>query len=132
MLWKTLPDKDEHPEGAYGNGTITDDAMAVYMKHCYPNEEQILARVSELRREYLRPTAPGPGAAPRTLDVLYLLTNGDREWVRGLTEKLSAEWGTIITSKDVVLDDEQMDVGMAVDMEVGRRAAVFVGNAVSV
>ncbi|KAJ7701154.1 hypothetical protein B0H17DRAFT_924733, partial [Mycena rosella] len=32
------------------------------------------------------------------------------------------------TSADLVLDAEQADVGMAVDMEIARRAAVFLGN----
>ena len=36
-----------------------------------------------------------------------------------------------ITTKDLELDQEQKDVGIAVDMEFARRAAVFIGNGVS-
>ena len=36
-----------------------------------------------------------------------------------------------ITTKDLEWDQEQKDVGMAVDMEFARRAAVFIGNGVS-
>ncbi|KAJ7890400.1 hypothetical protein B0H13DRAFT_2666016 [Mycena leptocephala] len=34
----------------------------------------------------------------------------------------------VTTSQDLVLDAEQTEVSMAVDMEIARRAAVFVGN----
>ncbi|KAJ8691310.1 hypothetical protein PTI98_010894 [Pleurotus ostreatus] len=37
-------------------------------------------------------------------------------------------WHTIATSKDLTLDEEQTDVNMAVDMDIARRAAVFIGN----
>lgn len=40
-------------------------------------------------------------------------------------------WTTIVTTQDLVLDDEQLGVGMAVDMDIGRRAAAFIGNGVS-
>lgn len=130
MLWPTIPDRDEKPEGA-GNGEATEEAMAVYMKHCYPSDAQILARIREIQLQYVANTTVREDGTARTLDVLYLLTNGDREWLKGLTAELVKDgWGTVVTSKDLVLDDEQMDVGMAVDMEIARRAEVFVGNAV--
>jgi hypothetical protein len=34
-------------------------------------------------------------------------------------------------SKDLELDQEQKDVGMAVDMDFARKATVFIGNGVS-
>ncbi|KAF8892994.1 hypothetical protein BD779DRAFT_1609985 [Infundibulicybe gibba] len=37
-------------------------------------------------------------------------------------------WYTIATSRDLVLDQEQTDVNMAIDMDIARRAAVFIGN----
>jgi len=35
-----------------------------------------------------------------------------------------------VTTKELELDQHQKDVGMAVDMELARRAAVFLGNGV--
>jgi hypothetical protein len=37
----------------------------------------------------------------------------------------------VVASQDLALDAEQKDVSMAVDMEIARREAVFVGNVVS-
>jgi len=42
----------------------------------------------------------------------------------------SSGWHTIVTTQDLELDQEQKDVGMAVDMEYARKAAVFIGNGV--
>jgi hypothetical protein len=44
---------------------------------------------------------------------------------------LQKDGWTVAASQHLVLDAEQKDVGMAVDMEIARRAAVFVGNGVS-
>lgn len=67
----------------------------------------------------------------RTLDVLYLLTNDESEWLEQLKDTLKKDgWNTIRTSRDITLDQEQTDVNMAVDMDIARRAAVFIGNGV--
>lgn len=131
MLWPTIPDRDEKPEGA-GDGKATKKAMAVYMKHCYPSDSQLIARIHEIREQWVANTTTREDGTRRTLDVLYLLTNGDPKWLRGITSKLRKDgWSTVVTSRDLELDEEQTVVSMAVDMEIGRRAAVFVGNAVS-
>ncbi|KAF7308493.1 hypothetical protein HMN09_00698300 [Mycena chlorophos] len=106
----------------------TEDEMLV---HCLPNAEQLAERIAEVRREYLT------GASGRTLDVLYLLTNadeGDEAWLAEVLRRLKAAgvWSTIVSTPEMVLDAEQIEVSMAVDMQIAREAAVFLGNGVSI
>jgi hypothetical protein len=97
------------------------------MEHCSPGLDAILKKVRDARSDYVR-AAQG---TLRTLDVLYLLTNEQDEWLDELKETLRKDnWATIVTSHDLELDAEQIDVGMAVDMDIARRAAVFIGNGV--
>jgi hypothetical protein len=119
-----LPDKFTIPEGS-GDGEATDEAKEIYRKHCFPTEDELLEKIRSSRREYL---AAGEN---RVLDVMYLLTNAKEDWVQDFSARLRAEgWGTIATTKDLELDAEGIDVAMAVDMELGRKAAVFIGNGV--
>ncbi|KAJ7838377.1 hypothetical protein B0H14DRAFT_2244116, partial [Mycena olivaceomarginata] len=59
---------------------------------------------------------------------MYLLTDEKSSWIDGLKET----W-TVAGRDDSGpgADTEQTDVSMAVDMEIARRAAVFVGNGAS-
>jgi hypothetical protein len=41
-------------------------------------------------------------------------------------------WSHVATTQDLELTQEQKDVSMAVDMEIARKAAVFVGNGVCI
>jgi hypothetical protein len=69
----------------------------------------------------------------RYLDVLYVLTNLDTAWVRDFAATMRREgWGIVLGTPDLALDAEQTEVGMAVDMEIARRAEVFIGNGVRV
>jgi hypothetical protein len=63
--------------------------------------------------------------------VIYVLTNEQSAWITDLKEALQRDGWTVATTRDLVLDTEQRDVSMAVDMEIARRAAVFLGNGVS-
>lgn len=71
----------------------------------------------------------------RKLRHLYLMTNAWPSFVNELREALLADgWETLTSSLDVErgLDGEQKWVSMAVDMAVAERAAVVVGNGVSI
>lgn len=86
----------------------------------------LVEKVHKSRREYVR---AGHG---RTLDVIYILTNDQSEWLTELKARLKGEgWSTLVTTADLILDAEGIEVGMAVDMEIARKAAVFIGNGVS-
>jgi hypothetical protein len=60
-----------------------------------------------------------------------VLTNAGADWFAKFKADMLADgWGTVVSGTDFVLDDEQKEVDMAMDMEIARRAAVFVGNGV--
>jgi hypothetical protein len=125
-----LPDKFIHPDPkGYEPGKNTPEGYAHYQKHCYPNHDEILEKIQTSREEYVRAAKPGER---RVLDMVFLLTNDATEWVDELkTKLLESGWHTVVTTKDLELDQEQKDVGLAVDMDFARRAAVFIGNGVS-
>ncbi|KAJ7274409.1 hypothetical protein B0H12DRAFT_1088559 [Mycena haematopus] len=101
------------------------DRVEKAMEHCSPGLEALLKKVRDARTDYLHASQGGQ----QMLDVLYLLTNEHDEWLDELKKTLGEDgWGTIVTSHDLELDAEQLDVSMAVDMDIARRAAVFIGN----
>ncbi|KAJ7707737.1 hypothetical protein B0H17DRAFT_1156275 [Mycena rosella] len=86
--------------------------------------DRLKKKVRDSRSDYLHASKEH-----HTLDVLYILTNEHDEWLDQLIAALRKEnWETIVTSHQLELDAEQIDVGMAVDMDIARRAAVFIGN----
>ncbi|KAI0820210.1 hypothetical protein BC628DRAFT_1413254 [Trametes gibbosa] len=90
---------------------------------CYPNVQEIVKRVRNVRKS---PAAQG-------VNKIYIMTNADTEFLSELTIALKndAHWETIATSRDMVLNMEQRYVSQAVDMLVGQRAQVFIGNGFS-
>ncbi|KAJ6622714.1 hypothetical protein B0H10DRAFT_2162713 [Mycena sp. CBHHK59/15] len=74
------------------------------LAHCLPTLAQIVQKVRDSRAEFVK------AGERRMLDVLYFLTNEQGEWLDELKAALRA------------------DGCMAVDMELARRAAVFIGN----
>ena len=72
------------------------------------------------------------GHAP--LDRVYIMTNGASEWVAHLKAALAAtgHFAHVASSRDLVLSWEQKYVAQAVEMLVGERAQVFIGNGVRV
>jgi len=64
---------------------------------------------------------------------MYILTNDRGEFMDQLKQTLRRDgWPTIVTGADLTLDQEQIGVSMAVDMDIARQAAVFIGNGVRV
>ncbi|KAK7037689.1 hypothetical protein VNI00_010915 [Paramarasmius palmivorus] len=120
-----LPDQYTPPPGGW-----TEENTAIFMPHCWPSPEQIVEKVRKSRADYV--AASPQGGVQRTLDIMYLLTNDKSEFLDNLVQALKDDgWHTIRTSRDIVLDQEQTDVSMAIDMDIARRAAVFVGNGFS-
>jgi len=66
------------------------------------------------------------------LRMVYILTDADERWTDEIRKWLASEgWDRVwIGRNDVYPDWEDQEVGVAVDMEVARRAGVFVGNGV--
>jgi hypothetical protein len=122
-----LPDTFVPPSGGgYGNNTPKNEAL--YFKRCFPTDDQVIAKIMETKLDW-----ETGRDGPQKLHSLYIMTNGEKSWVDGLGKRLLGEgWQKVVSNADLVLNDEQIGVGMAVDMDIGRRAGVFIGNGVSV
>lgn len=131
-----LPDKFDPPPPPHGvrlpAGRNTPANEARFLERCLPVPDAIATKVREARREYLAHSSSGDaGAERRGLDVLYIMSNDGTTWLDALKGTLRADgWARIVTSRDLRLTAEQKDVGVAVDMDIGRQSAVFIGNGV--
>lgn len=112
-----LPDQWHKPEGS------DEERMAVYLRRCLPTVAQIVEKVEAVR-------ASDAGAGLRNI---YIMTNGDREWLAALKNALFSvfPWEHIATSRDLTWTPEQKYVAQATDMLIGERAQVLIGNGVS-
>jgi hypothetical protein len=139
-----LPDKFYPPPADVDmvpdKSNITSEKENLYLARCLPSAAAIAQKVRTARKEYLKNSllsAPDSFVnlnsrhSKRLLDVLYIMTNDSTEWLDDLKELLRKDgWGRIVTGRDLKLNAEQKDVGVAVDMDIGRRSAVFIGNGV--
>ena len=116
-----MPDKFEPPL-AKGWGEYTEEGKEIYLRHCFPDIKQIVQRVEEIR---VSPAGQG-------LKNIFIMTNAKRPWLRDLTQALrkTGGWGKIASSRDLKLSWEQQYVAQAVDMLIGQRAQVIIGNGV--
>ncbi|KAF5314760.1 hypothetical protein D9611_007176 [Ephemerocybe angulata] len=99
-----------------------------YMKHCLPDVERIIGKIHATRDEWEKETVD---LRAGHIDTLYILTNAHPEWVQDLKSRIydKGRGWKVVTSHDLVFSDSQeKDVGMTIDMDLARRAAVFVGN----
>jgi len=114
-------DKFSPPSGG-GWGVTTPENTALYLKHCYPTIEQIVEKVTEVQK-----MSDG-------LKNVYIMSNGGTLWVDELRKALKKahSWNQIASSSDLRLNREQKYVAQTVDMMIGQRAQVFVGNGVRV
>ncbi|KAG6841017.1 hypothetical protein C0991_002565, partial [Blastosporella zonata] len=124
-LMPQLPDRLIFPPNIVWNTTEYFEAHA---ERCLPDMDLIIRKAKDSRDDYAK-ASPG---RRRALDIMYLLTNDKGEWMDQLRAALRKDgWNTIVTSNDLELDSEGVDTNMAIDMEIARKAAVFVGNGVS-
>ncbi|KAF8867664.1 hypothetical protein CPB84DRAFT_1819748 [Gymnopilus junonius] len=125
-LHEFLPDKFTPPAGG-GWGYNMLENKVLYMKHCLPSDEDVLKKIQDSRGDYLD-TIMSQGLKEE-IDDLYLLMNDDSEWLDEVKRIMKADrWKVVAMSRDLKLDQECKDVGMAVDMEIVRKASVFIGN----
>ncbi len=116
-----LPDQFVPPPAA-GRGQFTEEGKDIYLRHCYPDIGQIVARVAEVRA-----TPAGKG-----LKDVYIMTNGKQLWLKDLKRELAklGGWDKIASSRDLQLSWEQQFVAQSIDMLIGQRAQVIIGNGV--
>ncbi|KAJ8472331.1 hypothetical protein ONZ51_g8588 [Trametes cubensis] len=117
-----LPDQFVPPPSA-GWGEATEEGKKIYLRHCFPDIDQMVERVQEIRN-----TPAGQG-----LKNIYIMTNGKKPWVQALKDALSKTggWQRIVSSRDLTLNWEQQYVAQSVDMLIGERAQVLIGNGFS-
>ncbi|KAF9018651.1 hypothetical protein BDZ89DRAFT_1165052 [Hymenopellis radicata] len=113
-----LPDRFIPPPGAEW-GKNTPENFEIYMRRCLPSLEDVARKIRHARDNY-----------GGDLDVVYILTNEKGEWLDELMDLLMNDgWSSVKTSKDLILESaEQKEVSMAIDMDIARRAGVFIGN----
>jgi hypothetical protein len=59
------------------------------------------------------------------------MSNDHTDWINELKEAFMQDgWQRVVMSRDLKLNPQQLDVSVAVDMEIGRSSAVFIGNGV--
>lgn len=112
-----FPDQWSPPEGS------DDEKIAFYLKRCLPTLEQIVEKIDAVRKSW----------GSEGLKNIYIMSNGDNEWLAELKTALyrMGGWDKIATSRDVVLTPEQRYVSHTMDMLIGQRAQVIIGNGVS-
>lgn len=125
--FSALPDKFRVPtDGGWGETTEANTDM--YFKACFPTIEQIVEKVQNVLADQRRLY----GSAKK-LKSIYIMTNGDVEWLQQLKEALMhvKKWDAVVTSRDLTLSWEAKPVAQAVDMLIGQRAQVLIGNGFS-
>lgn len=101
-----------------------EDRTGIFQRRCFPSIDDMVARVRAIRDEFPH------------LDRLYIMTNGKSDFLSSLNHALLADsalhrsglWTSIHTSRDLILDNEQRYVAQAVDMAIGIKADVLIGN----
>ena len=95
--------------------------LGLYRAKCNPQVLQIIARVRRMRKNH------------PLLKQVYILTDADDAFTEEMRMWLSSEgWDKVwVGKRDMYPDWDDRELGVAVDMEVARRAGVFVGNGVS-
>lgn len=95
--------------------------LGLYRAKCLPQTLDIISRARRMRKNH------------PLLKSVYILTDGDDDWIEEIRMWLQSEgWNHVwVGKRDVWSDWEDREVGVGVDMEVARRAGVFVGNGVS-
>ena len=106
-----------------GDGSLAQRSIDAFQRACYPSTDQIVQRVRQIRM-----TEEGKG-----LRNIFIMTNGSPEWIEELKEALMKDysWKQISSSLEMRVTWEQKFTAQAVDMMIGQRADVFIGNGVS-
>ncbi|TFK70537.1 hypothetical protein BDN72DRAFT_532335 [Pluteus cervinus] len=124
--WNLLPSLPDPLDLPLHLGWNTPAYNDIIIQRCLPDAKAIVEKAKRAREQYL---AGHVGPQGRNLDIMYLLTNEKGAWLENMKEALRKDgWSMIVTSNDLELDSEGMDVSMAVDMDIARMASVFIGN----
>jgi len=115
--WNLLPELPDRYDPPGQNATKEEREKAVW-PHCLPSSVEIAER---LRKE-----------AGDSIEHVFVATNGDEAFLKELRDELGGRgYGSVTTSRDLDLPGIEKDVAMIVDMEIGIRAGLFIGNGFS-
>ncbi|KAH7908997.1 hypothetical protein BJ138DRAFT_1156325 [Hygrophoropsis aurantiaca] len=122
-----LVDKFDRPTDG-GWGETSEKNMDMYLRRCFPTIDQIVERVAEVFEDQRRVYSDD-----KELKKIYIMTNGDKKWLAELGTALMRikKWDSVASSRDLQLSWEAKPVAQAVDMLIGQRAQVFIGNGFS-
>lgn len=129
-LLPELPDAFVTPPIQFTPGNAPPEIHAAYNERCLPTNKYILKKIASSKSAWER---NAPSQEKRELDVLFIMTNAKESWISEFKESLrksNAGWKQVVTTRDLQFDFEQTGVNMAVDMELARKAAVYIGNGV--
>jgi len=102
---------------------VTQAIYDAYSKSCYPSIEEIVQKVADIMHT----------RAGKDLSNIHIMTNGKDPWLSELKEALHklGKWKQISSSREFKVNWEQKYVAQSIDMVVGQRADVFIGNGFS-
>ncbi|KAG6374801.1 hypothetical protein JVT61DRAFT_4184 [Boletus reticuloceps] len=123
----TLPDNFNPPHDG-GEGDTTEANVRFYLERCFPAIDQIARRVRQVLADQKK-----IHGATKELKRVYIMTNAEVAWLNELKEALMEikKWDSVTSSRDLQLEREAKPVAQAMDMLVGQRADVFIGNGFS-
>ena len=102
--------------------TVEATRLGLYRAKCFPQILDIITRARRMKKNH------------PLLKVVYIITDEETPWADEVGMWLRTEgWDAVWMGKEDVYGDwEAREVGIGVDMEVARRAGVFVGNGVGI
>ncbi|RXW24100.1 hypothetical protein EST38_g1789 [Candolleomyces aberdarensis] len=118
-------------------GKTSEANIQKYLERCLPDDAAIVKKVEDSRRDWeiemghLAKGADDSQINNHYLETLFILTNErDPAFLDELKSSFGKSWKNIVISSLEIeyVDAQEKDVGMAVDMDLARRAAVFLGN----
>lgn len=103
------------------DGMVEATRLGLYRAKCDPQVLEIIARARRMRKNH------------PLLRSVYILTDADDAFTEEMAMWLASEgWENVwVGKRDMYPDWDDRELGVAVDMEIARRAGVFVGNGVS-
>ncbi|EJD55675.1 hypothetical protein AURDEDRAFT_179385 [Auricularia subglabra TFB-10046 SS5] len=121
--WSNLP---QLPDRYVPDGSTQEGKMRT-IPHCIPDPKQVAQRVADLNKEYV---AQRPDADK--LEYVYIMTNAKQDFLDDVRKELKeVGFPHMLTAKDLQLTQMENHANMVVDMEIGIRAALFIGNGFS-
>lgn len=121
MSWNKLPKLPGNENVPPPADMVEATRLGLYRAKCLPDVKAIIARARRMRKNH------------PLLRSIYLLTDAPDDWTEEVRRWLASDaWDKVFVGRtDVYPNFQDREVGPAVDMEVARRAGVFVGNGVS-